>query len=58
MNPGEYDEIAARAGITANGVAAAVKRMRARLRELALAEAAQTVATPDEAEEEFRALWR
>ncbi len=56
--PGEYDELAARAGITVNGVAAAVKRMRGRLRELALAEAAQTVATPDEAEEEFRALWR
>ena len=54
--PGEYDALAAPLGVTANAIAAAVHRLRVRLRELALAEAAETLGNPAEAEAELRAL--
>jgi len=43
-------------GVTANAIAAAVCRLRGRLRELALAETAETLGNPAEAEAELRAL--
>ena len=54
---GEYDLLTARLGISPNAIAAAVRRMRVRFRELALAEAMQTVINPVEAEAELRVLW-
>lgn len=55
---GEYDSLASTAGVTANGIASAVRRLRLRLRELALAEAAETLASPADAEAELKALLR
>ena len=54
--PGEYEQIAKELNLTTNAVAASVRRLRLRLRELALTEAVQTVASPAEAEAELRAL--
>ena len=53
---GEYEALAAPLGVTANAIAAAVRRLRVRLRELALAEAAETLGNPADAEAELRAL--
>lgn len=52
----EYDSLAAPLGVTANAIAAAVRRLRVRLRELALAEAAETLGNPADAAAELRAL--
>ena len=54
---GEHDLLSSELGLSANAIAAAVRRLRIRLRELALVEAMQTVTTPAEAEAELRALW-
>jgi RNA polymerase sigma-70 factor (ECF subfamily) len=53
---GEYGAVAQPLGVTANAVAAAVRRLRVRLRELALAETAETLGNPAEAEAELRGL--
>jgi DNA-directed RNA polymerase specialized sigma24 family protein len=57
-DPGEYDALAATAGVSANAIAATVRRLRVRLRDLALAEATETLGNPAEAEAELRALLR
>ncbi len=54
---GEYETLAPSLGLSANTIAAAVRRMRLRFREIAMSEAMQTVATPVEAEAELKALW-
>lgn len=54
---GDYDALAGSLGISPNTLAQQVRRMRQRFRKLLLAEAAQTVATPGEAEAELRALF-
>lgn len=54
---GEYGAVAVPLGMTANGVAVAVHRLRQRYRELVRAEIAQTVATPEELEDEIRHLF-
>lgn len=54
--PGEYDALASPLGVTPNAIAAAVRRLRVRLRELALIEAAETLGNPADAEAELRAL--
>jgi len=56
--PGEYETLAAPLNVTPNAIASAVRRLRLRLRELALAEAADTVASPADAEAELRQLLR
>lgn len=56
--PGEYETLATPLNVTPNAIASAVRRLRLRLRELALAEAADTVASPADAEAELRALLR
>jgi RNA polymerase sigma-70 factor (ECF subfamily) len=53
---GEYEALAGPLGVTPNAIAAAVRRLRVRLRELALAEAAETLGDAAEAEAELRAL--
>jgi RNA polymerase sigma-70 factor (ECF subfamily) len=55
---GEYEAVAAPLEVTPNAIASAVRRLRLRLRELALAEAAHTVASPADAEAELKALLR
>jgi RNA polymerase sigma-70 factor (ECF subfamily) len=52
-----YAEIAARLGLTEAAVKMAVQRLRARYREILRAEIADTVASPDEVEEEIRHLF-
>jgi RNA polymerase sigma factor (sigma-70 family) len=52
-----YAQIAARLGVTEAAVKMAVKRLRARYRELLRAEIAPTVASPEEVEEEIRHLF-
>ncbi len=54
---GEYAGVAVQLGMTANGVAVAVHRLRLRYRELVRAEIAQTVATPEDLEDEIRHLF-
>jgi RNA polymerase sigma-70 factor (ECF subfamily) len=54
--PGEYEALASPLNVTPNAIAAAVRRLRLRLRELALAEAAETLGDPADAEVELRAL--
>jgi DNA-directed RNA polymerase specialized sigma24 family protein len=56
-NSGEYAAVAVPLGMTANGVAVAVHRLRRKYRELVRAEIAQTVATPEELEDEIRHLF-
>jgi len=51
-----YGEAAARAGTTAAALKMSVSRLRRRCRELLREEIAATVGTPEEAEEEYRAL--
>ncbi len=53
-----YAELAARLGMTEGAVKVAVHRLRARYREVLTEEIAQTVATPEEVEDERRHLLR
>lgn len=55
--PGEYEALSSELGLGPNAIAATVRRLRLRLRELALTEALQTVCSPVEAEQELRSLW-
>ena len=55
--PGDYATVAARLGMSANGVAVAVHRLRQRYGELVRAEIAHTVAGPGEVDEELRHLF-
>ncbi|MEI6075096.1 MAG: sigma-70 family RNA polymerase sigma factor [Verrucomicrobiota bacterium] len=57
VEPGEYETVAGKLGLTPNTVAANVRRLRLRLRELAVSEAAKTTTTLSEAEDELRALF-
>ncbi len=54
--PGEYEVIAAPLGLTPNAIAASVRRLRLKLREVALAEVSQTMANPADAEAELKCL--
>ena len=53
---GDYEQVAEALGLSPNAVAAAVRRLRLRLRELLLIEVAHTVGTLGEAEAELRQL--
>ena len=55
--PGDYAALGVELGMAANTVAAAVHRLRQRYRELVRAEIANTVASPDEINEEMRRLF-
>ena len=55
--PGGYDAVAAELGFKPGTVAVTVHRMRARYRELVRAEVAETVASPEEVDQELRALF-
>jgi len=55
--PGDYAALGVELGMAANTVAAAVHRLRQRYRELVRAEIANTVASPDEINEEMRHLF-
>ncbi len=57
VEPGEYEAVATQLGLTANAVAATVRRLRLRLRELALKEAMKITTTMADAEDELRALF-
>lgn len=52
-----YAEIAARLNLTEAAVKMAIHRLRARYREILLAEIADTVSSPEEVEEEIRHLF-
>jgi RNA polymerase sigma factor (sigma-70 family) len=54
---GAYDGIAAELQTTPNAIAASVRRLRQRYRELVRAEVAETVASPRDVDEELRALF-
>jgi RNA polymerase sigma-70 factor (ECF subfamily) len=54
--PGEYHALAPQLGLSPNATAAAVRRLRLRLREIALSEAMQTLGSFVEAEDELRSL--
>lgn len=56
-NPGDYAAVAAELGLTANTVAVSVHRLRQRYRELVRSEIANTVASPNEIEDEMRHLF-
>ncbi len=55
--PGEYEAVAKHLGLTPNAVAASVRRLRLRLRELAFDEASKITTTLADAEDELRALF-
>ncbi len=55
--PASYKDVAARLGMTEGAVKVAVHRLRDKYRQLIRAEIAQTVSTPDQVEEEIRALF-
>jgi len=55
--PGDYAALGVELGMVANTVAAAVHRLRQRYRELVRAEIANTVASPDDINEEMRRLF-
>lgn len=57
VEPGEYEAVALQLGLSANAVAATVRRLRLRLRELALKEAMKITTTLADAEDELRALF-
>ena len=57
VEPGEYDALAAQLGTGTNTIAAAVRRLRLRLRELAREEVRQTTATYLDGEAELRNLF-
>jgi RNA polymerase sigma-70 factor (ECF subfamily) len=54
---GDYTQVGRELGLSANSVAAAVRRLRQRYRELVRAEIAHTVADPDEVKEEMQHLF-
>lgn len=54
---GMYEEAGAALGLSANAVAQQVRRLRLRCRRALIEEAAQTLAVPEEAESELRALF-
>jgi RNA polymerase sigma-70 factor (ECF subfamily) len=54
--PGEYEQVAAQAGIRAGLMATVVSRLRQRFRDLVRMEIASTVASPAEVDEELRYL--
>jgi RNA polymerase sigma-70 factor (ECF subfamily) len=56
-NTGEYAEAAAQLGLTENAVRVAAHRLRQRYRERLRAEIAQTVAGPEEVDDEIRRLF-
>lgn len=56
-SPGEYERLGPSLGMTPNAIAASVRRLRLRLRELLLSEVSHTVGTPNEAEAELRSLF-
>ena len=53
MEPGEYDLLSRKLGAPANTIAKWVQRSRRRARDLMLEEAANTLATPRDAEQEL-----
>ena len=53
---GEYEAVAQRLGMAPGTIAVTVHRLRSRLQELVRAEVAQTVASPDQVEEELKHL--
>ena len=57
VEPGEYEAVARRLGMTSNAIAASVRRLRLRLRDLALNEAAKTTTVHSDAEDELRTLF-
>ena len=57
VEPGEYEAVGPRLNLSANAIAAQVRRLRLRCRELALEEVAHTVMTLAEAEDELRQLF-
>jgi RNA polymerase sigma factor (sigma-70 family) len=57
VSPGDYDSIAPRLGMTPNAVGVAVHRMRQRYRECIRLELAQTVASPQDLDEEMNYLF-
>jgi DNA-directed RNA polymerase specialized sigma24 family protein len=57
VEDGEYAVVADRLGITPNTVAATVRRLRLRLRELALDATRRTTATLADCEDELRQLF-
>jgi RNA polymerase sigma factor (sigma-70 family) len=57
VGEGEYAPVAARLGISTNGVAAAVHRLRLRLRELALEATRKTTMSLTDCEQELRQLF-
>lgn len=56
-SPGEYEQLSPELGLSPNAIAAAVRRLRLRLRDFLVSEAMRTVATPTEAEAELRTLF-
>jgi RNA polymerase sigma factor (sigma-70 family) len=54
--PGEYDSVGEKLGLAPGAVAVTVHRMRSRLQQLVRAEVAQTVASPEQVEEEMNHL--
>src|SRR5215471_5883914 len=56
-DPGDYADVGKELGMAANSVAAAVHRLRRRYRELVRAEIANTVASPEEIQEEMGHLF-
>jgi RNA polymerase sigma-70 factor (ECF subfamily) len=55
-DPGEYETIARQLGMVPGTVAVTIHRLRSRLQELVRAEVAQTVASPEQVEEEVQYL--
>ena len=55
-NPGEYETVARQLGMAPGTVAVTIHRLRSRLQEFVRAEVAQTVASPDQVEEEVKHL--
>ena len=56
-SPGDYDTLAPRLGMSASAMAVAVHRLRQRYRECIRLELAQTVASPQDLEEEMKYLF-
>jgi RNA polymerase sigma factor (sigma-70 family) len=55
--PASYQDVAAKLGMTEGAVKVAVHRLRDRYRQIVRAQVAQTVATPEQVEEEIRDLF-
>jgi RNA polymerase sigma-70 factor (ECF subfamily) len=58
VEPGEYEMLSPQLHLSTNAMAAAVRRLRLRCRELALAEVMNTVTDPAQAEAELRQLFQ